>query len=231
MLTDEQYEAALADLADYEKRIAEAGKLEQTNTLTVAARLDQLFRDERWIAERNAERMRTAKTDRGGRPVDPSSRSQFSTWVRGRFNQFAPQVTYRLLDAHWIASSFLTLGEVTPSSERPVRALKVLTKPAHGGGSRIPEVWQIACRIASESGRTQPTTEDVRHGIAEWNHQHLAQGQERTERAIDRADLRRRKAEAAWKDLIAIAGTEQINAFLAVVEKDIAALEETGRKA
>src|SRR5262249_53940727 len=83
-LTEEEYERALSDLAEYEYRIAESDSLAQRDSLRVAATLDRLYRDQRWVAERNAQRTATAKTARGGRPVDPTSRSQFSTWVRDR---------------------------------------------------------------------------------------------------------------------------------------------------
>src|SRR5262245_38784081 len=101
-LTNDEYQAALAELADYERRIAESDDLSQRDTLAIAAALDRLYRDERWVEQRNSERAASAKTPRGGRPVDPTSRSQFSTWVRGRFARIAPAHTYRLLDARRI---------------------------------------------------------------------------------------------------------------------------------
>lgn len=229
-LTEQEYEAALAELAEYERRIAESDKLAQADSLAKAEVLDKLYRDQRWVEERNAERGKTAKTAKGGRPVDPSSRSQFSTWVRGRFNQIAPQHVYRLLDAYEISRSFLTQGEITPVSERQVRPLKVLTKVAHGSGARIPEVWDLACKVAAEEGRTQPTTDDVRRGINEWKRLHLSQQQERRERAIDRAEQKRRKAEAAWRELLKVGGSEHINAFLDIIRADVEKFEQTGER-
>lgn len=220
-MTKAQYAAALAELAEYERRVAESDRLAQRDSLKVAAVLDRLYRDQRWVAERNAERTATAKTARGGRPVDPTSRSQFSTWVRSRYNRFAPQVVYRLLDAQAITTSFLTRGEVTPTQERQVRPLKSLLSVANGQGVRIPEVWDLACKLAADAGRDQPTSEDVKHGIAEWRRIHLPAAQQRQERAEDRAWVKERKAVAAWKELFAVGADEHINAFLDTVRADV----------
>jgi hypothetical protein len=230
LLTEQEYQAALAELADYEKRIAESDRLSQADSLAKAEILDKLYRDQRWVVERNAERTATAKTPRGGRPVDPTSRSQFSTWVRGRYNRIEPRFVYRLLDAHEITRSYLAGGQITPTSEWQVRPLKVLTKVAHGSGVRIPEVWDLACKLAADGGRTQPTTDDVRQGIAEWKRLHLTQTQQRHELAVDRAEIKRRKAEAAWHELLKIGGTEHINAFLDTIRKDVERFEETGER-
>src|SRR6266568_4198572 len=79
----------------------------QRDSMKVAGILDKLYRDQHWVDERNRQRVETAKTPRGARNVDPASRSQFSTWIRERFNRFAPSTTYRLLDAYSIRSKFL----------------------------------------------------------------------------------------------------------------------------
>lgn len=230
-LSDEEYAAALQALAEFEQRIAESDRLAQRDSLAVAETLDLLYRDGHWVSERNAQRAATAKTPRGGRPVDPTSRSQFSTWVRDRFNRFAPRVTYRLLDAQMIRQGFLTNGQVTPTAEAQVRPLKSLLSVANGQGARIPDVWELACNLAAQDGRDQPTSEDVKHGIAEWRRQHLPQQQAREERTQDRAWVKERRAEAAWKELLQIGGKEHINAFLAVVSGDVKRLEATGERA
>lgn len=220
-LTDVEFEAALAELAEYEKRVAESDRLAQRDSMKVAEKLDRLYHDPRWVDERNAQRVATAKTPRGGRPVDPTSRSQFSTWVRGRYNRFDPRHTYRLLDAYSIRSSFLATGQITPTAEAQVRPLKSLLSVANGSGARIPEVWDIACKLAAEELRDQPTAEDVKKAIAEWRRLHLPPAQQRQERAEDRAWVKERKAEAAWKELFAIGADEQINAFLDTVRADV----------
>lgn len=61
---------------------------------------------------------------------------------------------YQLLDAHTIATSYFDQVEVTPTQERQLRPLKVLLKVAHGAGARIPEVWEIAVKLADGG---QPT--------------------------------------------------------------------------
>lgn len=226
-LSNEEYEAALAELADYERRIAESDNLSQRDTLKVAEVLDRLYHDERWVEERNAQRAATAKTARGGRPVDPTSRSQFSTWVRARLNGFAPRVTYRLLDAQMIRMSFLTNGQITPTAEAQVRPLKSLLSVANGQGARIPEVWDIACKLAADVGRDQPTADDVRKAIAEWRRLNLTPAQQKKERVQDQAWVRERKAETAWKELLRIGGSAQINAFLEVVGRDVEQLRES----
>jgi hypothetical protein len=220
-LSDAEYEAALADLAEYERRIAESDRLAQRDSLRVAETLDRLYRDQRWIDERNAQRIATAKTARGGRPVDPTSRSQFSTWVRDRYNRLAPRTTYALLDAHMIRTSFLSHGSINPTAERQIRPLKSLLSVANGQGVRIPEVWDLACKLAAEQLRDQPTYEDVKHAIAEWRRVHLPAAQAREERAEDRAWVKERKAVAAWKELFAVGADEQINAFLDTVRADV----------
>ncbi len=230
VLTDEEYAKALADLADYEQRIAESDRLAQRDSIRVAETLDRLYRDQRWVEERNRQRAETAKTPRGGRPVDPTSRSQFSTWVRDRYNRFAPQVTYRLLDAHMIHTSFLTNGERTPTAEAQLRPLKSLLSRANGEGARIPEVWDLACKLAADEGRDQPTSEDVKHGIAEWRRINVPPAQANRERAEDSAWVLERKAVAAWKAMIARAGSDQINAFLAVINEDVKHFTETGTR-
>lgn len=226
-MNDDEYAAALDALAEYERRIAESDRLAQADSMKTAEILDRLYRDERWVEERNTERQATAKTAAGGRPVDPTSRSQFSTWLRGRYSGIAPSTTYQLLDAYKIRTEFLPRAEITPTAEYQLRPLKTLTKVAHGSGARIPEVWDIAVKLADGG---QPTKDQVREAIAEWKRLHLPPAQERRERAIDRAEVKRRKAEAAWKDLLKVAGTEQINAFLAVVEQDVKQIEETGER-
>jgi hypothetical protein len=223
LLSEQEYETALVELAEYERRIAESDRLAQRDSLRTAEILDRLYRDQRWVAERNAERTATAKTPRGGRPVDPTSRSQFSTWLRGRFNKIAPARTYQLLDAYRIKTEFLPHVEIT--QEHQLRPLKVLTKVAHGSGVRIPEVWDIAVKLAAGG---QPSHTQVREAIAEWKRLHLTSTQERYERATDRAEQKRRKAEAAWHDLLRVGGTEQINAFLDTVRADVEKLEQTG---
>lgn len=230
-MNDEEYAAALAELAEYERRIAESDRLAQRDSLKVAEKLDLLYRDQRWVEERNAQRMATAKTPRGGRPVDPTSRSQFSTWVRERYNRIAPSTTYRLLDAQSITSSFLANGERTPTAEAQVRPLKSLLSVANGQGARIPEVWDIACKLAAEELRDQPTSEDVKRGIAEWRRIHLPPTQARQERAEDRAWVKERRAVAAWKELLEVGGSEQINAFIDVIRKDIDQYEKRKEQA
>ena len=231
-LTDVEYEAALADLAEYERRIAESDKLAQRDSLKVAETLDRLYHDQRWVEERNAQRTATAKTARGGRPVDPTSRSQFSTWVRSRDRghlrvpPLEPRYTYRLLDAHSITQSFLVGGQITPTAEWQVRPLKSLLSVANGQGVRIPDVWDIACKFAAEQLRDQPTSEDVKHAIAEWRRLHLPPAQQRQERAEDRAWLKERKAVAAWKELFAVGADEHINAFLDTVRADVERWQE-----
>lgn len=220
-LTDSQYAQALAHMAEYERRIAESDRLAQRDSLAVAETLDRLYRDERWVEERNAQRMATAKTPRGGRPVDPTSRSQFSTWVRERYNRFEPRRVYQLLDAQSIRTSFLNQVQVTPVDERQVRPLKSLLSVANGQGVRIPEVWDIACKIAAEHLRDQPTSEDVKRAIAEWRRLHLPVAQQRQERTEDRAWVKERKAVAAWKELFAVGADEHINAFLDTVRTDV----------
>lgn len=226
VLSAEEYEAALSQLADYEHRIAESDSLAQRNSLRVAEILDRLYRDPRWVEERNAQRAATAKTPRGGRPVDPTSRSQFSTWVRDRFGRVDPSTTYRLLDAHMIRTRFLANGERTPTAESQVRPLKSLLSAANGRGDRIPAVWDLACKLAAEEGRDQPTFEDVKHGLAEWRRINLPAGQARQESAEDRAWVKERKAVAAWRDLLRLGAAEQINAFLDAVREDVDRLEK-----
>lgn len=227
VLTDIEYEAALAELAEYERRIAEGDRLTQRDSLKVAETLDLLYRDDHWVAERNRTRIETAKTARGGAPVDPTSRSQFSTWVRDRFNRFAPRTVYQFLDAESIVISYLRDAQVTPTSEYQVRPLKKLLSVANGSGKRIPEVWDLACKIAADDGREQPWHDDVERGIAEWRQINLPPAVRRKERAEDQAWVRERKAEAAWKELLRVGGSEQINAFVAVVTKDVEYLRES----
>ena len=232
-LTDVEYTAALAELAEYERRIAESDRLSQRDSLRFAETLDSLYRDERWVAERNAQRIATAKTARGGRPVDPTSRSQFSTWVRERDRNhldvppLAPSRSYQLLDAHMILTSYFHGVEITPTAEWQVRPLKPLLSVANGKGARITDVWGIACKLAADAGRDQPTQTDVMNAKAEWRRINLPPAQARKERAEDGAWVRERRAEAAWKELLRVGGSEQINAFLAVVNQDVEQLHDS----
>jgi hypothetical protein len=227
-LSDEEFGSALAELAEFERRIAESDRLAQSDSMRTAAVLDRLYRDQRWVEERNAERAVTAKTAVGGRPVDPTSRSQFSTWLRGRFRRIDPSRTYQLLDAHAIATSYFDAVEITPTCENQLRPLKVLLKAAHGGGERIPEVWEIAVKLADGE---QPTHGQVRDAIAEWKRLHLTAAQQRKESAADRAARRRGKAVSAWRELVAVGSSEDINAFLDVVRADVELIEATGKRA
>ena len=227
VLSDEEFTAALAEVAGYEQRIAQAGRLEQEDSLRVAAILDRLYRDEHWVAERNAERAASAKTARGGRPVDPTSRSQFSTWLRGRYKRFEPRRVYQLLDAEMLVMSYLNGVQITPTSEWQLRPLKSLLSRANGSGKRIRPVWKLACEIAEDAGREAPTADDVRRGIAEWRRLNLTPQEHRHEVAEDRAWVKERKAVAAWKELIRIGDMDQINEFLDVIKADVAELERT----
>ena len=101
---------------------------------------------------------------------------------------------------------------------------------ANGSGARIPEVWELACRLATEEGRSQPTSDDVRRGIAEWRRLNLPPAQAKRERAEDSAWVKERKAVAAWKELLRVGGSEQINKFLDVVERDVEQLAATGKR-
>lgn len=228
-LTDDEYAAALNELAEYEKRIEQAGRLEQADSLQMAETLDRLYHDARWVHERNALRAGIAKTAKGGRPVDPTSRSQFSTWVRDRYRQFHPRRVYQLLDARAMVLGYLNNVQVTPSSEGQLRPLKSLLSKANGEGARIPEVWDMACKAAAEAFR-EPTGDDVKEAIAGWRRINLPPAQQRKERAEDRAWIKERKAVAAWKELVRIGATEHIEAFLEVVQKDVQHLEETGER-
>lgn len=195
VLTDEEYEATLQSLAAYEKHLIRSGNLEQMGSLEAAAALAELFEDPkgRWLAERNAERAATAKTERGGRPVDPKSRSQFSTWVKGRYRGIIPRRTYQLLDAHRVTTSYLNNVQISPETEGSVRPLKVLMDVAHGSGERIPEVWDIACELA---GHSAPNAEQSRRAINIWNERNLPKGAVRRENIEDR--LRRKRYHADW---------------------------------
>jgi hypothetical protein len=227
-LTDEEYQAALKELAEFDRAIAEADRLSEVGTLEKAAVLDKLFKDERWIVERNAERIVTAKTPAGGRPVDPTSKSQFSTWVRGRFNHIDPRRTYQLLDAKALLDSYLNQVQITPTSERVLRPLKKLTKQAYGGGSRILPIWEIACRIASENGYTNPTSQDVKAAEAEWKREHIPATQARKEDAMARAERMRVCLISDWQSFIKIATKEQINAVIDAISEDIDRIEKNG---
>lgn len=226
-LTQQQYEAALAELAEYERRIAESDRLAQSDSLKVAETLAALQKDSRWVEEWNAHRASSGKTARSRKPVDQENRSQFSTWVREKYRRIDPRDTYRLLDSHMIVASFLGSANKTPTAEAQVRPLKVLLKVAHGSGARIPEVWDIAVKLADGG---VPTAPQVKEAIAEWKRLHLTTTQERHERAIDRAEMKRRKAEAAWRELLAVGGTEHINAFLDTIRQDVERIEETGKR-
>jgi hypothetical protein len=230
LLTEQEYQAALADLADYEKRIAESDRLSQAGSLAKAEILDKLYRDHRWVAERNAERLKTAKTAQGGRPVDPTSRSQFSTWVRGRFPRIQPRTTYQLLDANMLVRSYLRNAQVTPINESQIRPLKPLLSVANGSGSRIPDVWDLACKLAVDEGRDRPGADDVRRGITEWRRLHLPPAQARKERAEDHGWVLERKAEAAWDQLVRHGKKEQIEKFLSRVSQDIDHMKQTGER-
>lgn len=221
ILTDLEYQAALADLAEYERHIAESDRLAQRDSMRIAETLDRLYRDQRWVEERNRQRAETAKTSRGGAPIDPTSRSQFSTWVRDRFHRYQPRRVYQLLDAQSIAANYLHSVQVTPTVEAQVRPLRSLTSVANGSGARIPDVWELACKLAAEDGRDYPTEDDVRHGLAEWRRLNLPPAQARAERAEDRAWVKERQAVAAWKELLRIGADEQINAFIGTVRSDI----------
>jgi hypothetical protein len=78
-----------------------------------------------------------------------------------------------LLDAKELVDSYFYNVEITPSSEGVLRPLKKLTKVAYGGGSRILPIWEVACRIASENGYTEPTQQDVKAAESEWKREHI----------------------------------------------------------
>jgi hypothetical protein len=221
-LTDEQYNAILSELARWDDELAESQRLQSEGTLEKAALLDRLRAGEQWVVERNAERAVKAKTPLGGRPIDPTSRNQFAEWLEGRYHNITKTFTYRLFDAFEIKQRFFRHGEKTPpGSEAQLRPLKTWTKPLYGDGVHIPEIWEIACRIASDNGYREPTQQDVKDAGSEWKRLHLPSGQARKLSTKEKARSRRTKALAAWHQLMETGIAEEINAFLAVVESDM----------
>jgi hypothetical protein len=212
-LTDIEYDAALKQLADYERHLIESDRLTQQGSLETGALLAQLFTDphQRWVTERNAERAATAKTAAGGRPVDPASRSQFSTWLRGRFPAIAPAHVYRLLAANMLVETYLSNGEVTPANEYSIRRLTKLTAVAYGGGKRIEPIWELACQIALDDGHTVPNELDVAAAESAWKAEHVPATQARRETRFAQAERLRIKIKSEIETFIKLATMDQIN--------------------
>lgn len=234
---DLQYQHNLEVLADYERKLISADRLADTGTLEIAAHLDMLFRDpeQRWVAERNAERAAAAKTEKGGRPVDPTSRSQFSTWLRSRFPGIDPRRTYQLLNAHDLAEGYLNNVQITPTREGPLRALQKLRKPLYGNGNRIGPIWTLACQLA---GGKEPTIVHIREAERQWNDANIPKGQVRKERAEDQLRRKRYRAQEKIDELFVDAKIhpdhttfviEQMELLQQQIQEDIAELRQRGQ--
>lgn len=214
ILTDEEYDAIMADLAAYSATLDSASlKLTEESTLARAENLTRLFRSGRWVQEREKAKPDTPKGK--GRPIDPMSRCQFAAWLRDRFGAIDQSRTYRLLDAASIQANFLANGEVIPNHEYQVRPLKPLLSVANGSGARVQPVWEKACQIAREAGRDQPSEADVRQGISDWRAANVPKGQARQETKQDRAWRAKHRAMAEIHRLFGFGIPEPVNALIA----------------
>lgn len=221
-LTDEEYAKKLDQLAEFADWFQKAEGMSQKDTIAAGDILNEVFRDQHWVEERNAAREQGAKTPLGRKPVAQTNRSQFATWVFGRWPEgFSPRRTYQLLDVSEITKNFLYQVQISPTTERQVRPLKSLLSVANGGGVRIEPVWKLACETAMEAGREEPTHTDVRDAISQWKQENLPKGQHRKETATDQAWVKERKALAAWRELLRAGADEQINHFVTAVREDI----------
>lgn len=201
-LTDEEYEQALAELDELarlmsDQRSRQDAHEQAAGRLGFASTLARLFEDGRWVEEQNKVRAERAKTPRGGRPVDPTAKSHFATWVKERYAVIHPAYVYRLIDANDLVKSFFARAKKPPESERQIRPLK--TRLARHHPDAVPEVWEAAVKKADGG---QPSSTQVNEAVKEWYADHTTPRDQRRESARDRADRYRVKTLEDFRHLL-----------------------------
>lgn len=208
MTTTTDRERLLDSIAEYAARVEKADKLAQADTIAKAADLAALYDEGSWVEE--WQKIHPAKKDATGK-VNAASRARFARWLvwaEGQRGKSAPQGahTYRLLDAHRIASR-LSTGETAPTSEDAVRPLTWFVKAKYE--DRIPEIWARAVELA-EGGKV--TRQHVLKARTEFRAK-LSPSQNRAAIATQRARTHRLKAQSAVEQLWSDRDVAEAEAF------------------
>lgn len=164
------HDRALAELAEYAKRIAAQETDGQRDTIMLGCAAAAIYEEKSWVSDMD-ERQPLVKKKSLGRPVDPESRERFGKWLAMKTAEqggvpLATVHTRRLMDAAALAKTYLSQGQKSPSTERQVRPLKPLVK--EGRADDIPKVWQSAVDKAGADGLDEPTARHVATARAEY---------------------------------------------------------------
>jgi hypothetical protein len=190
-------------VADYADQLATAEELADSDTMTVAAALDELYEARGWVAEWLEQSPR--KDGRSGSNFREDSRNRFHHWLVWKLQQEqrrSPKImtTYRLLDAADVADALkLTNGEI--QHEAKVRPMKWLLK--NGYRDRAVEVWKIAVDLAGTADGVQQ--KHVTEALGLWKKQALGPRGVANAIKTSRAKRQRIKALAEVRALVALA--------------------------
>jgi len=179
-------EQLLDNLRAFAKRQAEAAESADHDSLARAAEIAALYEDRSWVGELDPPKRRASR----GRPVDPESFSRFTKWLAERV-PLASRRAYQLKAGHDLVANYLNSVQLIPTGEGIVRPLRWLERNDYA--DRIPEVWELACKLAGNAPPDEPT---VRRAVFQWRDEHLP----KSERKTREKGAGRRKRLAKWRD-------------------------------
>ena len=206
-LTQEQYDAALARLTEYKRRLDEAEKVTDADSLQYAHDLAVIYEDGRWVDDLPP----VTKTHHRGRPIDPRSKSRLAKWVKETVG-LAPRRTYQLRSAAVLSNAISLNGRadksITEWTLRPLATLRRLAGLETEGWQRagdgqypnaIKEAWEMAVEIA---GGLTPTGSQVDEAVKKWKAEHLPKTAVNRLRSEDRKLKIRNEALARFRELL-----------------------------
>lgn len=219
---------ALKVITDYADQLTAADASADRGTMMVADQLAALYESKAWVAEWLEQK---PQPHRPPNNWTADSRSRFAQWVNWRLERDYGKTlngvyTYRLLDAHQIASAFARGKSRTVASERTIRPFKWLLK--HRYSDRIPDVWDRAVTLAGSADAV--TSAHTRQALAEWKRDVLgSRGVAKALKAA-KAETIRSKATLYFDQLAALASENQkakdeLVAFMEHIDKVLEAAQ------
>jgi hypothetical protein len=228
LLTEQEYEAALNRLNEYKRRLDDAERITDADSLQYARDLTSIYEDGRWVKDLPP----VTKTHHRGRPVDPKSKSRLAKWVKQTVG-LAPRTTYRLRSAEVLSRgiSMTTWSEkfVTEATLRPLASLRRLAGLETEGWQRagdgrypdaIKQAWELAVELAA--GET-PTGSQVEEAVKKWKATNLPHATVNRLRSEDRKLKLRNEALARFRELL---DTDQLATAQELVNEQIRLLKE-----
>src|SRR5215831_9416524 len=163
-------EDALTRLRAFAKQQDDAAGIADRDSLARAADIAALYEDRSWVGELEPPKRRATR----GRPVDPESFSRFTKWLAERV-PIQGRTAYQLKAAHDLTTTYLRPAQINPMGEKAVRPLRWFERNDYA--DRIPEVWELACKLAGGGPPDEPT---VRRAVFQWKDEHLPKSERKT---------------------------------------------------